>query len=284
MEGAGAGAVVLADGRLLAFDDTGAPGGVPVVYLHGCPDCRLSRHPDDTIAARAGVRLIAIDRPGYGASDPDPAGDQRTLADDVVALADALGIDRFAVLAWSAGGPSALALAARHPDRVAVAGVACGVPEAAEPEERPDALAAEMAPLVATPGMPVDLARESLLEGKDHHYRSDLASVDGLADHLAAALSTAVAGGLAGVERDLREMATPWPFDPVAIAVPVLLWYGTHDPIAPPAVGEGIAARIHDARVDVVESSHLLPLVRWESLLITLVSEFERKEPHASQP
>ena len=141
------GSVTLADGRRLAYDDVGDPSGAPVVYLHGCPDCRLTRHPDDGIAARASVRLIAVDRPGYGHSDPDPAGDERALAADVVALADALGIERFAVLGWSSGGPGALALAADHPSRVAVAGVAAGqVP--IEADDEPDVRAA-LDPMIA---------------------------------------------------------------------------------------------------------------------------------------
>ena len=117
------GTVSLASGRRLSFDDVGDPSGRPVFFLHGCPGSRLSRHPDDAIAGRAGVRLISVDRPGYGSSDADPAGDEVTQADDVVALADHLGIGRFAVIAWSSGGPTALALAAEHPDRIEGRGV-----------------------------------------------------------------------------------------------------------------------------------------------------------------
>jgi pimeloyl-ACP methyl ester carboxylesterase len=56
----------------VAVDDVGDPAGVVVVYLHGTPDSRLSRHPDDALAARAGVRLLALDRPGYGRTSPLP--------------------------------------------------------------------------------------------------------------------------------------------------------------------------------------------------------------------
>ena len=107
------GVVALPDGRRLAYDDVGDPLGAPVVYLHGCPDCRLTRPPDDAVAAGVGARVIAVDRPGYGSSDPDPHGDDNALAADVIVLADELGVDRFAVLGWSSGGPSALAAAAQ---------------------------------------------------------------------------------------------------------------------------------------------------------------------------
>src|SRR3954467_10442739 len=120
------GSFELAGGRRPAFDDVGDAAGAPVVYLHGCPDSRLSRHPDDSIASRAGVRLIAVDRPGYGSSDADPSSTEATQADDIVALADGLGLARFAVLGWSSGGPGALAVGALHPDRVTAIGVAAG--------------------------------------------------------------------------------------------------------------------------------------------------------------
>ena len=58
--------ITLADGRTLGFDDVGDPAGVPVLYVHGTPDSRRARHPDDGVAAAAGVRLVAVDRPGFG--------------------------------------------------------------------------------------------------------------------------------------------------------------------------------------------------------------------------
>ena len=99
------GTLELADGRRLAYDDVGDPDGRPIVYLHGCPDSRLTRHPDDSIAARAGVRLIAVDRPGYGSSDPPADWTLESVAGDVAALVDHLGIDQCAALGWSSGGP-----------------------------------------------------------------------------------------------------------------------------------------------------------------------------------
>ena len=71
--------LTLPDGRTLAADDVGAPGGRPVVYVHGTPDSRLARHPDDDLARRLGVRLVAVDRPGFGHSSPAPRRDGRLV-------------------------------------------------------------------------------------------------------------------------------------------------------------------------------------------------------------
>lgn len=299
------GTITLADGRRLAYDDVGDPAGAPVVYLHGCPDCRLTRHPDDGVAARCGVRLIAVDRPGYGASDADDNGDENALAADVVALVDALDVDRFAVLGWSAGGPCALALAAGHPTRIAVAGVAAGqvpIEADADPEVRnaldpviatrsdvlatmnPDAFAAEVAPLVASRGLTMELAREFVVEGKSPEYLRDLDAVEGLLHQLALGMSAAVEHGLAGTERDLCRMVSSWPFDLAGITTPVVLWYGSNDTVFGPGAGQWLAQRIPGAQLEVVEASHLLPLVRWESILTVLISHLDRREEHATQP
>jgi pimeloyl-ACP methyl ester carboxylesterase len=263
------GVVELADGRRLAYDDVGDPDGRPIVFLHGCPGSRLSRHPDDTIAARLGVRLLSVDRPGYGASDPS-AGDELAQADDVLALIDALELDRVAALGWSSGGPVALAIASRNSPRVATVGVACGQPAlAADPgDQTPAEFARIAAPFIATPGMSLELAREAAVEGMDAQSLADLASVDGLYEQLALTLVAAVERGLAGLERDLRAMATPWPFALASISCPVTLWYAERDHAYPPEVGERLAAEIPNARLEIIEgATHLLPLVRWSTLL-----------------
>ena len=299
------GTVIVRDGRRMAFDEIGDQSGAAVVYLHGCPDCRLTRHPDDGVAARAGVRLIAVDRPGYGASDPDDGADENALGTDVIALADALDIDQFAVFGWSSGGPCALALAAAHPERVAAAGVVAGqvpIEADADPEVRaaldpviasrtdvlaamtPDEFARSVAPLVAAQGLTIELAREIIVDGKQPEYLRDLDSVDGLLDQLALGMVAAVENGLAGAERDMRCMVSRWPFDLSSITAPVELWYGSADATFGPAAGRWLARRIPQARLEVVDASHLLPLVRWEPILTVLSSHLDRREDHATQP
>ena len=92
-----------ATGGRCAFDDVGDPDGPPVVYVHGTPDSRRARHPDDGVARRAGIRVVALDRPGAGGSSPHRDGTVASFADDVAELAAHLGVGRLAVLAWSAG-------------------------------------------------------------------------------------------------------------------------------------------------------------------------------------
>src|SRR5262245_52878083 len=121
--------VTLPDGRVRSFRDLGSTGGPCVVFEPGFMASRLTGRAVDS------VRVLSVDRPGIGRSTNVA---HRTLAQeaaDVAALADALGIDRFAVLGHSAGGPYALACAALLADRVHALGIACGF----APMDRPGA-------------------------------------------------------------------------------------------------------------------------------------------------
>jgi pimeloyl-ACP methyl ester carboxylesterase len=121
--------ISLGDGRVLGFERWGDPGGQPLFLLHGTPGCRLNRHPDPALWSGLDLDVITLDRPGYGLSTALPSRQVGHAADDVAAVADALGIERFMVAGGSGGGPHALACAAILPDRVrACAAVACAAP------------------------------------------------------------------------------------------------------------------------------------------------------------
>ncbi len=101
----------LADGRELAWIEYGSPDGVPIVALHGSPGTRCIFEPTAPTAARSGVRLVAVDRPGYGHSTFHRGRTFESCAYDVSELADHLGVDRFAVIGTSSGGPNAASCA-----------------------------------------------------------------------------------------------------------------------------------------------------------------------------
>src|SRR5918912_2148248 len=121
----------LADGRTLHAYDTGADGAagrLAVFWHHGTPNIGAPPEPLFEAADRLGIRWVSYDRPGYGGSTPSPSRDVASAAADVAAVADALGIERFAVMGHSGGGPHALACGALLPERVlavvSVAGLA----------------------------------------------------------------------------------------------------------------------------------------------------------------
>ena len=286
--------VPLPDGRSLAVDDVGDPDGVPVLCLHGTPDSRRARHPDDGLAASAGVRLLAVDRPGCGRSDPHPGRTLGSVADDLAALAGHLGVGPVGVLAWSAGAPYAAALGARHPDLVAVVALAAplvpvsayadpAVAEAAGPGRRlfaemaaelaPGEVAAEVAPsLLPDPATPEAVAAHLAGEA-DAAREADLALVPGGAEALVAASVEAVARGREGLHDDVATQAAVPDVDLAACVAPTRVLCGTADEVAPPAFGRWWADALPDARLEVVEgASHVLALTHWSSLLAGLAA------------
>ncbi len=112
-------------GRVLRVRDAGDPGGAEVMYFHGTPSSRLDLCSGEQLAAECGVRLVSFDRPGCGGSTPAPFG-LASIAADAHAIADELGIARFATLGQSGGGPGALAAAAVPGGRVSRVGIASG--------------------------------------------------------------------------------------------------------------------------------------------------------------
>ncbi|MFC1888240.1 alpha/beta fold hydrolase [Thermodesulfobacteriota bacterium] len=116
----------LSDGRTLAYLDSGDPDGRPVFYFHGGPGSRLEGLLFDELNQQLGIRMIATDRPGYGLSDFQEDRTYLDWPDDVGELADHLGIDRFAVLGWSSGGPHAAVVAHEIPQRLTVVAIVAG--------------------------------------------------------------------------------------------------------------------------------------------------------------
>src|SRR5271155_3123618 len=109
--------IKLSDGRILAYAQWGAETGRPVLLLHGGPGTRLFAVDVDAIAA-SGVRLITLDRPGLAVSDRLPLHGLAAVATDVGELSDHLGLERFGIAGYSAGGTYGLAIGALLPERV----------------------------------------------------------------------------------------------------------------------------------------------------------------------
>jgi pimeloyl-ACP methyl ester carboxylesterase len=286
----------LPDGRQVHLWQGGDPAGVPVLFQHGCPDTRLAAATGDAAARRAGVLLVAASRPGYGLSDPADS-DHLTVADDTVAVADLLGIDRFALLGMSVGGGYALACAARHPGRVrsvAVVGAPAEVPSLDQPWPR-DGLDAEQREFFR------ELARGSVVDniarmrpGFEEYVartRPDDPDDEALAARLLAQLDPrdaalvaaqpaadrARAGreALASPEGYLRDAAVafrPWAFDVAHVRCPAYVLHGAADAQASVRNGEWLAGRLPHARLTVLEqTAHLGSLLEhWDEILTAL--------------
>jgi len=233
--------------------------GFPVVCHHGTPSTGELYPSWET----DGVRLIGFDRSGYGDAPRRRGRRVADVVDQVVAVVDSLGIERFATWGVSGGGPHALACAALLPDRVvAAASIASPAPFDADGldwfagqgegnvVEHTAASRGETAvrPLLEqmhaamTAGGETALADElaSLLTGPDAE-----ALTGGLAAYLHRMLVDT--GGVDGWLDDDLAFVTPWGFDLGSISVPVLVRHGEQDAFVPPAHGRWLASRIPGA-------------------------------------
>jgi pimeloyl-ACP methyl ester carboxylesterase len=245
------------DGRTLAVEEAGDPGGYPVMVHVGTPGCRRLYGRTVADAASRGLRLISYDRPGYGDSTPSPGRSTADCTGEVRVICDALGVDRLAMWGLSGGGPHVLACAALLPDLVVAAAALCslapydaggldwlqGFSQDAIDEVRlmqSDRAGARVLfqqgrdELLTTPA--VEQAEQMKAAGS----RTELAV---LIDEVKC-MQQAVQPGIEGGWDDCVAQITPWGFDVTDITVPVLVVHGSQDKAVPFAHGQWLAAHI----------------------------------------
>jgi pimeloyl-ACP methyl ester carboxylesterase len=285
--------ITLADGRTLAYCEWGDPTGSPVLLVHGGPGSRLLC-PDEDATAAAGVRLLTVDRPGYGGSGPRPVPTLLGWADDVQALADQLGLERFAVVGFSAGGGYALACAARLPERISAVGLAsCEGPY----DEMPGALEEGMTPEERTlferiRHDPV-AARGAVAEHVGWYQDPDtiweweppavdvpiLARPD-VRDALTQMWREGARQGVGGLVDDWIALSLPWGFTFADVRVPVSVWQGELDHLVGPAHAHYFSAVLPNATLVLYpQDGHLLLLQHWGEILAAVSAGAETKDP-----
>lgn len=254
-----------ADGRSLIVERWGDPDGKPVFLLHGMPGSRLGPAPRGMVLYQRRMQLIAYDRPGYGGSDRHPGRTVADVAQDVAAIADAFGLDTFAVAGRSGGGPGALACAALLPDRVTrtaalvplaprdaedldwFAGMAASnVREYTTATTDPEELAARLIPradgIRRDPGRLLDELRRELT-ANDRMIVADA----GLRSMLLRNYREGLRHSAHGWIDDILAFSHPWGFDPADIRCPVLIWHGELDVFSPVGHSRWLASRIPGA-------------------------------------
>lgn len=278
--------ITLRDDRTLSYAEYGNPAGTPLLFFHGTPGSRRWALP--AWQDRSGpIRIIAPDRPGMGGSTFQPGRRLLDWPNDVVQLADALGLERFAVAGVSGGGPHALACAYALPDRVRLAASLSG----AGPIEGGDSLkgmhAANRAAFTLAMRAPwllqvfmvpslylaehfPDRYAKGALKALPEADRQVLTDPQ-IRQVLKVGAREAVAHGPRGVLHEARIFVQPWGFHGADIKVPVLIWQGTADRNVPLAMVEQLAAEIPDAELKVYEGEgHMLFISHWAEISETI--------------
>jgi pimeloyl-ACP methyl ester carboxylesterase len=256
----------LADGRKLEIHELGDPEGFPIVYHHGTPGSGTlyDRWQTD------GVRLVAYDRAGYGGSTRRPGREVADVVEDVAAIADALGLERYATWGLSGGGPHALACAALADERLVAAASLAGVGPygvddldwlagMGEGNQKEFHLVlqgeeAMRAPFEEERAGLLGITAEELREAMAPHLSpTDTAALTGpLAEYFHENMQHALAGSADGYIDDNLAFVKPWGFDVSSIDRPVLVVQGGDDLMVPRAHGEWLAAHVpgNESRID----------------------------------
>jgi len=279
-----------ADGRRIAVRVSGKPSGHPVFFFHGTPGSSMGPLPRTQVLYKMGIQAISFDRPGYGHSERLFS---RTVADvvpDVVTIADRIGLERFAVVGRSGGGPHALACAAQLPDRVTRAAAlvslapwgAAGLDwfngmagsnvdafttAASEPELLITRLVQSAAKIKENPASQfADLDTE--MPEPDRRMMADIDIRRLLAENS----KEAVRYGADGWIDDVLAFCSPWGFEVSDIRVPVELWAGEKDVFSPVTHTRWLGDRIPDALVQIrPESAHFDALKELADVMARLI-------------
>jgi pimeloyl-ACP methyl ester carboxylesterase len=278
----------LRDGRILGYAEYGAAEGVPLFVFHGTPGARLQVGAAHAPALARGIRVIAPDRPGFGLSTRLAGREIADWPEDVRELADALRLERLAVVGISGGAPYAAACAWRLPERITRAGLVSGVASApgqrlGQGLRRPERLVLDV--VLGSPWLMRSLMAAGAVPSRRFaawifaRARAMAPPVDRAILHrpevaacLVAGLREAFRQGGQGVADDLLLLTRRWTFRAEEIRVPVRLWHGDADPVVPVAMGRHLADAIPYCRAEFIPGGgHFLVFDRIDTLLDAMI-------------
>ncbi|MFC2077754.1 alpha/beta fold hydrolase [Candidatus Bipolaricaulota bacterium] len=269
--------ITLRDGRVLGYDEYGAPDGKPIFHFHGHPGARIEwpLYGDDACARQLNARIIAVDRPGHGLSDFKPGREIIDWPDDVIEVADVLHIDRFSVLGISGGGPYAAACAFKIPERLTATAIVSGMGPAAAPGARKglswtyagrSSLTRKL--LLRLTAMGVQKQPEKFVsrmnEGMKGPDKELLLEKPDMASKTIEVFREAFRSGVAGAHHEAGLYSRPWGFRLQDISAQVHLWHGEQDHNVLVSVGRYVADTIPNCRARFLESEgHITVPVRY---------------------
>jgi pimeloyl-ACP methyl ester carboxylesterase len=286
--------ITLSDGRTLGYAEFGDPDGAPLFWFHGFPGSRLEAKLAGEHAGPASVRIIAPDRPGMGLSTFQRHRRFLDWPEDVRQLADSLGIDRFAVVGISGGGPYASVCALKLADRLSTAGIISGVGPL-HARRATDGMSLQNRAMFwlggHAPLLPEALVWVMSRQARDpEHFITQMKRSFALVDRpyldrpdvratFAAEILEAFRQGSRGAAYELRLYSRRWGFRLKDIAMPVHLWHGDADRNVPATMARYLAKKIPDCRANFYPGEgHLMAIDRIPEILATLVTPARETE------
>ncbi len=275
----------LTNGRNLGFAEYGDENGFPILFFHGTPNSRLSRHPDISILENLNIRLITLERPGYGLSD---AVEERTVlewSEDVKEFIEYNGIDKFSILSVSGGAPYALSCTYKLDNVVEKCGIVSGFAPIDLNKELTRNMSssnkigfwmAMKAPWLLKVVLK-SIAKSSVREPEKQLDKfmegfsiSDQNIVKKPEIHkvFLEDMKEAYRQGMKGHYGDLKSLIKPWGFALEEIKTKVYIWQGEEDKNVPIEMGYFFDKALPNSEVYFYpEEGHLLYLNHWKDIL-----------------
>lgn len=273
--------IKLKNNRILSFAQYGNERGRPVVVFHGNPGSRLIFNTNETLLNDADIRLIVPDRPGYGGSEYYHIRCLMDYPDDIGQLLGSLGIERYACLGVSAGGPYALAVGSLFPERVEKITVVSGISPvnrdgAYEGMEKIWRFSFKISKV-----FPYFLLRLFIYFQTRQFLNNTEKGVDAYGDLLSDGdreilkrpevrqwfvntYKEAIAQGVKGWTKEAKILVSDWGFDLEHIKVNTNLWYFEDDTVVPVQMGEYLAERIPNAKLNIhPKGGHMAFIDNW---------------------
>lgn len=274
------GRLVLHDGRRLSYRDYGPADGTPMLSFHEALGSCLLPPGTEASCRELGLRIVAIDRPGFGQSDPRREVGFAAVAGDMAEACDLLGLERPVVAGAASGATYALHTAARLGDRARLALLCSGRPPRRVPAGR-NLFAAlrsrwEANPWLAESVFAILRARRSpaltgrLLRRVAALSPGDTAYLDAnpwIVDYICAYAGEALARSARGPAQDLAAFSQGRGQEPPEIGCPIVVWHGAEDALAPAGDLLGyLGPRASEVRlIDGVGS--FMALKHWDEIL-----------------
>jgi pimeloyl-ACP methyl ester carboxylesterase len=250
------------DGRVLEVVLAGPPDGDALFSHHGTPGSAEMFDPLVEVGAERNLRHITYSRPGYGGSTRVKGRSVASCVGDVVAVADALGYDRFYSVGGSGGAPHSIACAGLLPDRViSAAAIACPAPVSAEGLDWTAGMGkGNVAELAAAQSGDDEL--QEFLESEAHSMVAasaeelvtmlgdvvsevDRRAVTGpLCEFIVRETAHSLSTGVWGWFDDDKAILGDWGLELTEIRAPLHLWHGAHDRFVPIAHGAWLAKHL----------------------------------------
>jgi pimeloyl-ACP methyl ester carboxylesterase len=274
----------LRGGRVLGWCEAGDPSGRALLWFHGGLSSAGEAEFLDAAARAHGIRLLAPDRPGVGESSPWDLVDVAQWSAVVDEWSQELGLDRFSVAGWSAGGPYALACARWLADRLDAVTLVASMYPVTDPARlrglglRTDRVLLPLAQrhpgrarVVLEPSRWLPPAALWRLTRASAAAAERAALTPEVRPAFTAMLRRAVRHGVGGVVADYRCVGGAWGFALADVTTPVTLLQGSADGMVPPAHAELLRAQLGAASLRVLPGAgHFLPLTHAEEIVASL--------------